>query len=150
MFTIIVMCQDKTTSRAPFQNKVYPCVGIPILKIRRSWDHLIRRHLVVSWRYHIKELVPRKLLCARLNGVHNFPKCLYSCYYLGYIEYRESGLWLKVVHDGNRNIIILVKFSSLAAPKVVKMITFGGTSDEKTFKQPKHLRPAAISETPKK
>ena len=39
-----------------------------------------------------------------------------------------------VLHHWNENVFILMKSSSLAAPKVVKMTTFGAASDETFIK----------------
>ena len=46
---------------------------------------------------------------------------------------KKIGVWSIVLH-WNENVFILMKSSSLAAPKVVKMTTFGAASDETFIK----------------
>ena len=49
------------------------------------------------------------------------------------VDSPHKGLVAQKVHR-NGNVVILTKFSSLAAPKVVKMTTFGAASDENFVK----------------
>ena len=69
-----------------------------------------------------------------------------KCFHYANCEPYSNASWYNIINYGsycshrdtcehwNENVIILMKFSSLAAPKVVKMTTFSAASDENFVK----------------